>query len=326
MNEKVSIIIPVYNANKLIERCINSIINQTYKNIEIICVNDGSTDNSLDLLENFNKNDKRVIVISKENAGVSSARNAGIKLATGKYIMFVDSDDYLLENCIEKFIEYAQKEDSEFIISNHLIEKNFKILNNSDIKNINIKTKTEFINNFLLFYKNYMFNQNWNKLFLREKIKTMFDESRTLGEDMLFNIEYLKNIDKVSFFYEKLYVYNMDNENSITKKNKHTEKEFLELYKFLYNDLFFKNNIKPSFKFDVFVLKHYCSYLEELYGNNLKEKMKKFYIKETVLNKINYFSKLDYITKKVIFSKFNFFIMNLLMQLRDTFQKQEKML
>ena len=94
MSEKISIIIPVYNVEKYLRRCLNSIINQTYKDIEIILVDDGSTDNSGKICDEYKEKDNRIVVIHKENGGLSDARNAGIDIAKGKYIGFIDSDDF----------------------------------------------------------------------------------------------------------------------------------------------------------------------------------------------------------------------------------------
>ena len=91
----VSILIPVYNVENYLEKCLDSVISQTMNNIEIICVNDGSTDHSGEILEKYQKKDKRIIVVNKENGGLPSARNAGLEIARGKYIGFVDSDDYI---------------------------------------------------------------------------------------------------------------------------------------------------------------------------------------------------------------------------------------
>jgi glycosyltransferase involved in cell wall biosynthesis len=92
---KVSIVIPVYNVEKYLRQCLDSVVNQTLKDIEIICVNDGSTDNSLQILEEYANKDDRIKIINKDNGGLSSARNAGLEIATGVYIGFVDSDDYI---------------------------------------------------------------------------------------------------------------------------------------------------------------------------------------------------------------------------------------
>ena len=91
----VSVIIPVYNVEQYLSKCLDSVINQTFKNIEIICINDGSTDNSLKILNEYAMADKRIIVINQENSGVYAARNKGLQIANGKYISFVDSDDWI---------------------------------------------------------------------------------------------------------------------------------------------------------------------------------------------------------------------------------------
>jgi len=106
----ISIIIPVYNAEKEIERCIKSILNQTYKNIEVIIINDGSTDSSLEIIKKCIKEDSRVKLFDTENKGVSAARNLGIKEASGEYFCFVDADDYVDEALIEKLITYTEKD------------------------------------------------------------------------------------------------------------------------------------------------------------------------------------------------------------------------
>ena len=95
LNKKISIIIPVYNAEKYLKCCLDSILNQSYKNLEIIIINDGSTDNSLKVIEEYKKNDNRIILISQKNQGVSKSRNNGLELATGDYIMFIDPDDWI---------------------------------------------------------------------------------------------------------------------------------------------------------------------------------------------------------------------------------------
>ena len=112
----ISIIIPVYNVEKYLEDSINSIIKQTYRNIEIICINDGSTDSSLQILESFAKRDKRIHIISQENYGASSARNARLKVATGKYVYFFDSDDILKEDALKLIIDELNRYQSDIVL------------------------------------------------------------------------------------------------------------------------------------------------------------------------------------------------------------------
>ena len=104
---EVSIIIPVYNNEQYIEKCIQSVLNQTFENFEVIVINDGSTDKSGEILEKLNREDSRIILIEQKNQGVAVARNRGMNKATGKYITFVDGDDYLKNNYIEKMYSYS---------------------------------------------------------------------------------------------------------------------------------------------------------------------------------------------------------------------------
>lgn len=116
MEKKVTIVVPIYNVEKYLERCIDSILSQTYKNIEVILVNDGSTDNSLQLCNKYKSIDNRVIIIDKLNGGLSDARNAGIKKACGEYISFIDSDDFILPTMIEKMTMQIIKDQADICI------------------------------------------------------------------------------------------------------------------------------------------------------------------------------------------------------------------
>ena len=104
----ITVIIPIYNVSKYLKNCLESVINQTYKNLEIICINDGSTDNSLQILKEYKERDERIIIIDKKNAGVSAARNDGIEKASGEYLFCVDGDDYIDEDFFEKFYNKPQ--------------------------------------------------------------------------------------------------------------------------------------------------------------------------------------------------------------------------
>ncbi|MEF9919528.1 MAG: glycosyltransferase [Erysipelotrichaceae bacterium] len=112
MTKKVSIIVPVYNVEQYLERCIKSITNQTYKNIEIILVNDGSTDSSLQICKTY-ESDSRFIIVDKQNGGLSDARNAGLKVASGDYVAFIDSDDFIRDEMIKTMLESAEKKNAD---------------------------------------------------------------------------------------------------------------------------------------------------------------------------------------------------------------------
>ena len=189
-NPKVSIIIPAYNCEKYIENSINSLLNQTYENIEVIVVNDGSTDNTQKVSENFGNSIK---LINKENGGVSSARNRGIEEASGELIAFLDSDDEYLPIAIENMVK-------EFEDDTQLLTCSFNkiwIKTHSEIKK-NVKiSKSEFLEKLYDYYLN--FNFVWGNLYIAEIIKNngvKFNEGLKFDEDYAFNLSYIKCCDK----------------------------------------------------------------------------------------------------------------------------------
>ena len=115
-NYLVSIIVPIYNVEKYLDRCIQSILNQSYENLEIILVDDGSPDRSSEICDEYRKSDQRIKVVHKENGGLSDARNAGLILAKGKYIIFLDSDDYIEHTMVEDAVTVLEKNDSDIVI------------------------------------------------------------------------------------------------------------------------------------------------------------------------------------------------------------------
>ncbi len=168
---KISVIVPVYNVEVFLKDCLDSLVNQTLNDIEIICINDGSTDNSLDILNDYAEKYKRIIVYSQENAGISSARNKGLELAKGEYISFVDSDDWISKDFYEKLYEKAASnkadiaagnieyyQEGKFIKDNYLSKKTFA-LDKNVISSINDKQK--FTYSVVV----------WNKIYKRELIK-----------------------------------------------------------------------------------------------------------------------------------------------------------
>ncbi len=213
MEELVSVIVPVYNAEKYLGKCIDSILNQTYKNLELILVNDGSKDNSLTICEDKKKTDSRVVVVSKDNSGVSDTRNKGIEAANGKYIIFVDSDDFLEPECIETAVNAIS--DCDLVVFGYSsFGKNEQTVCPGVKKVVCFKDDEDLFFNLV---GNYLINQPWNKMYRKEKIKQGFDRNFTIGEDCLFNLNYIMGIDKVSVIPDSLYNYNVQNVNSILK-------------------------------------------------------------------------------------------------------------
>lgn len=222
--ELVSVIVPVYNSEHFLERCLDSILNQTYKNIEVLLINDGSTDSSGEICETFKNKDRRVRVIHQKNAGVSSSRNIGIDMSEGKYIQFVDSDDYIEPKMIEILTREIEKK-VELAICGYKIE-NIDDNGNStftESKNYNEYriNKDIFLKSFGLYFQDYYINYIWNKLYIASLIKNYnlyFDTQIDWGEDLIFNLEYLDICSKITITGNKLYNYVKYNEDSITSK------------------------------------------------------------------------------------------------------------
>lgn len=200
---KVSIIVPVYNAEKYLRECVNSLINQTYKNIEIILVNDGSSDNSLKICKEYEEH-TNLRVITQENQGVSAARNKGLETSTGEYVMFVDSDDYIESNMVEEMIKKVIKSDMVICEYNEKYQNNIiPIKIRSDLNKIDAKEAI------LLTFDNaggYL----WNKIFKKETIiknNFKFDSNIHMLEDQLFVIKYMSKISKITIIHKCLYNY-----------------------------------------------------------------------------------------------------------------------
>ena len=205
-NEMVSVIIPIYNTQKYLKRCMDSVIEQTYQNIEIILIDDGSSDNSLEICKKYQENDKRVYIISGKNCGVSHARNLGIDKAKGKYLYFVDSDDYLEKEAIEKMlIEYKMR-------NNQLVIAGYKEIENNLVKEKNWG-KQEITNERakeLVLHENGVGGYLWNKLFVASLIKKndiKFQEDISVWEDVLFVMQYLNQCDNVIIINDCIYAY-----------------------------------------------------------------------------------------------------------------------
>lgn len=213
---KISTIIPVFNTEKYLEQCLNSLILQTYKNIEIICINDGSTDNSLSILENYAKQDDRIKIITKENKGFASARNEGLKHITGDWIAFLDSDDWLKNDCYEKFYQAAKENLFDIYMFNGVSFAD-------DIKNNEDKNLFEFFNkdlwnkknNELCTYKDCknIFQGNmgvYNKIYKKEfffdsnlKFKKGFAEDERFWIEALIKAKSIYITDEVYYHYRQ---------------------------------------------------------------------------------------------------------------------------
>lgn len=218
-NVKFSIIIPIYNAEVFLKECIGSLVRQTYDRFEVILINDGSTDNSSKIIDDFASKDKRIKIINQENLGVSAARNAGLDNATGKYIIFIDADDYLRDIlALEKMHTTATNHQCDVIMYDIQYEdKNVHYpLNGGEYSD------KEGVDSFLFeMIKDEHLNSPCNKVYKRELLnqhRIRFDENIKIGEDLLFNVEYFKHCSSVYYLKESFYFYRTSNINSATSR------------------------------------------------------------------------------------------------------------
>lgn len=228
--EKISVIVPVFNVEKNLRRCVTSLVNQTYKNLEIILVNDGSTDNSGVLCEEYSKKYSNIIVIHKKNGGQSSARNMGLLKATGKYIGFVDSDDWIHPEMFSYLYMLIKKYDCDVADISAVFAKDFVELPREEEK-INVyEGKKEILRNYMLSGISDSVGQFsvCRKLYKRE----LFNNNRFLEgriyEDILINFEVLSQAKKLVRSNKKLYFYYQDDES--TTRNYLNRKDFDLLY------------------------------------------------------------------------------------------------
>ena len=229
MNKKVSIIVPVYNAEKYLTECLDSLINQTLKEIEIIIINDGSTDNSKEIILDFARKDKRIIVIDSPNEGVSAARNKGLQHAQGTYVGFVDADDYLDTTMYEKLYESAEEQNASLAVCNAWVvadkgepKKRLQLEN----KEIAVSDKAVLIRDFLNFKYDFA---NWNKIYALDIIRQYqlkFDQKLAIWEDLLFNLEFLAYAKKMVTLNEPLYYYRLHTASVIARSDLLLSKQY----------------------------------------------------------------------------------------------------
>ncbi|HNW26532.1 MAG TPA: glycosyltransferase [Candidatus Gastranaerophilaceae bacterium] len=221
----ISIIIPVFNSEKHLVQCLESVINQTLTDIEIICVNDGSKDNSLEILNKYATKDKRISVINTENKGPSHARNKGMEIAKGKYIQFVDADDWIVKNLCQTVFENAQKNDSDIVIFNgNSFDNNKKITQPKKFfdllmweNHVNENSKHTFKD-----YEGSIMSGNlsvWNKLYKKEflqKNQIIFPENISGIEDYYFHLNTFLNAQIITLIDKYLYNYRVIQSFTIT--------------------------------------------------------------------------------------------------------------
>lgn len=218
----VSIVIPIYNAEKYVAECIESILKQTYNFYELILVIDGSLDKSGEICKLYKDRDSRVRIIEKENGGVSSARNTGIEYARGEYLLFVDADDYIKPSMIQKMIDSAIKNDSDIVFCGFEVNGSNLVLNDTESLSIlkECKTKEPVIQAIISTSKHRIYGYIWRNLFRRRLLaekKIIFPQNIKISEDFMFLLNAVDTASKVSIVDEELYVYRINGISTTAK-------------------------------------------------------------------------------------------------------------
>ena len=244
MNPTVSIIVPVYNAERTIVRCVDSILNQEYTDFELLLVNDGSKDNSGAICDGYAAQDSRVRVIHKENSGVSDARNIALDQACGTYLQFLDSDDWITPNATRLFVETAEKYHCDMVISDFYRVCGERVAHKGDIEDDCVLTQEEFAAHMIENPADFYYGVLWNKLFRRdivEKYHLRMDSAISWCEDFMFNLEYLRHVDIIYALQVPIYYY-VKTKGSLASQSLNMTKTIkMKLMVFEYYNNFYKH-------------------------------------------------------------------------------------
>ena len=304
----ISVIVPVYNMEQYLKKCIDSIINQSFKDFELIIVNDGSTDGSMDILSKYKKEHTNIVIINKSNEGLGEARNTALEVCRGEYIAFVDSDDYIDSNMLQKMYEKSKKFDLDIVICNY----NFVDINGGEArKNDIILDDNEIIDSAecikIFLTLNTIQGFSWNKLYK----KKLFDSIRYPGnmsyEDIPTIVSLMIDANRVGFIDQRLYNYLLrDDSISATRTKKN-------IYDYIYAHYMVGQIITDKLgndfidEFDYFYSKRIGNVVYGFLRSNVNEEDKKiftrdvsFYVRK--INKIRIFFRNKYYKKKELIS------------------------
>lgn len=319
---RVSLIIPVYNVEAFLERCLDSVECQTYKDTEVIIVNDGSTDNSPEIIDRYVAKNPNFKCFTIENSGQGGARNYGLEQATGEYIAFLDSDDYIAENCIEKLVLTAQNEDSDIVVCNNYdVREDGTII--SEVKsNITNVTTSVFKNPELLFNR----VAPWGKLFKKSIFGDLRFATRVWYEDMRLIPKLYLNAQKISYIEDSLFYYVQRAGSTMNNTNAKRNLEIIDAFEDIIS-YFNRNNFYERFEDELkfLIIDHIAvatvTRVALCNGSEKKEVLKKledYLLKFDNLGQNKYFNNLSS-NKKLIFklnSKKMYFLTKFCMKLK----------
>ncbi len=255
MAPKISIIIPIYNVEKYLRECLDSVVNQTLRDIEILCVNDGSPDNSLAILEEYAAKDNRIKIINKENGGYASAINAGLDVAKGDFIQIVESDDFCKLNMCEEMHNRIKNSDADFVTADFYTLKpklfgkklkRFKYINKVNIENYNIETLPEVISK-----PSYPWKSLYRTSFIKENNIKMLQDGAGAYEDLPWNATVLSLAKNILYLPNAYYCYRLFAEGSSTNSGKRSMINYIkrraQIREILKNNNRYDNKIKEYY-------------------------------------------------------------------------------
>lgn len=222
----VSIIVPVYNGEKVLRRCVDSILAQDYRDIEVLLIDDGSKDNSYAIMSEYAEKDPRIVAIHKENGGVSSTRNLGLEKATGKYIQFIDCDDWLPFDATKLLLRSMTENKADLVVGDFYRVVDDNVSKKGSIADGGLISRKEYAENMLLTPADFYYGVIWNKLYKKEIIdeyKVRMDNRISFCEDMIFNLEYLLHVNDIYVLKAPIYYY-VKTEGSLVAQNFNLQK------------------------------------------------------------------------------------------------------
>lgn len=254
MDDLISVIVPVYNVEKYLVQCIDSILNQTYKNLEIILVDDESTDHSGKICDQFSSNENRIKVIHKKNMGLGLARNTGLENANGKYVVFVDSDDYLSNSNIKNLVAGIKKNNSDICIGGVTFVDNIGTNKSEEIYGERLYQNGDILNSLFIRMLGNLPNTTdimkqsvWNNIYsmdiIRKNKLEFVSERKYISEDIIWNFEFLKSTSNAQLINERGYFYR---QNNLSLSRHYNPKRF-ELIKIFYSTLIEKVRFLDNF-------------------------------------------------------------------------------
>ncbi len=291
---KLSVIIPVYNAEKYLDECLRSVSNQSYKNIEIIIINDGSTDFSDEIISKWKKNDNRITVISQRNSGVSVARNKGLEIAQGEWVTFVDADDYIASNYFQRVLSIIENQNVQMFTYNMYNSGKYdrKIFSKIEMASICVG------NGGALGYV-------WNKFFQNEIIRKKnikFDSNISICEDLLFCLEYIQHI-KIGIYcmfdIQNLYMYRIHAESATQNIQSNKLVTALEAYQHILELEYLSEKIRRSLYKGYNSIAINCMLLEWIENGGYDKQIRDKYFR-IIRNQKMYMSLKDYIKFLII--------------------------